>query len=1287
MATQASPEAPQTQPSASQFDSQNTDVIEQHFLAPLEDSQETNISSHQHHDNDLEPDSLAPLKDSQETQTTTPTWLNASRSHQENVRSQPLQPIKGPFISRPLPEDPVDFQNGFQYSRAPVPHFQPAPLKTPRERVALESKPKNDGSVESEVPSRTLGSHTSDSVSNDSKNMNLVEAKGNERAPKTGPETYDVISIPSDPLSDQTMEAHEQSHKSPLRDTATGLPSLNATPLNKVSGPFQQPKSNVRSPAIKLETPRLPKAFEDIRRKALIQSNRTNCHSQSVHHSNSRINKASVRLNTSESHKKLGQTHAVSRIVTRQDQERPSGYPNSYRNPRTPEAKGPDRRVPKSRPDGEQLTSPFTQEAGKHYKEFTRPVSEASNISRIRTPLREERARIQGRRVKLELKESNTRRNRLVRSWNDFFMYEADRNEYWEAKVDDMIQQLAERDNRVAEFLEQIQEQEQIIEGLEIEKQQHCAARQDQEDALAKSEELRQKLRGRMKEFKDRLNDATIEQQKMFKYFQPRYHELREQMKQAELEHQHLLQEALSTTNRINGNIQASVKHVRALSEQEIQKLCLKIGTLEAELAERKKDVDRERDHNNDLRRDLDSSHKLNKVSLETLCAQNEELLNRSDESNIQIQSVKQSMEQQEGRIQSLQGYIDKNTAATRDTSELFDSLKTLQEEALHRISSELREHAETDRKQSLKATEGLKTGILEIRELCASLSEKVQDGQSVSEWQEKFMAAQTERQALGFEKNRLQEELAIMNERAEIQREEQENLQQDLDLISAKAMAADVSSSLIESLEEEKQKVQNCLHGKERYIHNLEEKLRAVNELLSAQDCRLEDQERQLRAEREEHTKAIASYHEQQDQAVKEAREECTRVRVECHNIEDRLHDREQECSRLQKEVALVKQRAEGALKNSKDESARQAQEILEPIVDLMDRVSEKLQTSEQAKGDLVARLEAWSRDQAELSLLRQAVQKLATDQQKTVENGKLLGDLLEVQRKLDNTWQWHKSEFEALTRVTEMEQSATTSVDIAGRLAHKGEQRPEILHIANRHVMIQSPAIDDVDVKMAPITAAEERLTRRQAASIKGILKPAVLHNNGRLKAQHDDTLLTTIQHTVDPSKGRIEKSEAKPNLVSHSAYNRPVFGSSAKVEEPIDNSAPEDTETVITDMPVSKKRKRADTRTDQRANAVEKMPRQGVRRRAKMSDSMSSGIHGPSGQEPASNAVHMQAQTWHLRGGPIEQRQRPFATYGSTSLEHGVYPTLATSSEDSRRPSLDNMESRIPFFNLRS
>ncbi|KAI0811715.1 hypothetical protein GGR55DRAFT_641402 [Xylaria sp. FL0064] len=1284
MATEASPESRQVEPSASQFDTQNTDLIERHFVPPLGDSQETNISSSQHHDS-LEPDSLASLKDPQETQPATSAWLNGSRSHEANVGSQPLQSTKGPFISRPLPEDPADFQNGFQYSKAPIPHFQPAPLNASRKRVVVESSPKNDISVESEIPSRSPGFHHSDDILSGSREVSGLVTKNAEQAPKTRTNTDDAVLISSDPPSDKTMDAHEQFHESPVKATATGLPSLSAS-LNGVSGPFQQPKSNVRSPATKLETPRLPKAFEDIRRKALIQSSHTNGPSQSAHHSNSGINKVPVRLNTSESHKKLAQTHAVFSISSRQGQERSPGCPNSYRNPRTPETKGPSRKVLKNRPVAKHLTSPFTQEAGKDYREFTRPVSEASNISRIRTPLREERAHIQGRQAKLGLKESNARRHRLIRSWNDFFMYEADRNEYWEAKMDDMIQQLAERDNRVAEYLEQIQEQEQIIEGLEIEKQQHCAARQEQEDALAKSEEQRQKLRGRMKEFKDRLNDATIEQQKIFKYFQPRYHELREQMKQAELEHQDLLQKALSTTNRINGSIQASVKQVRALSEQDIQQLCLKIGTLEAELAERKKDVDREKNHNNGLRRDLESSHELNKSSLETLCTQNQELMNRNDESNIQIQNVKQSMEQQERRVESLQEYLEKNTAATQDTSELVGSLKTLQEEALHRISSELREHAASDRKQSLKATEGLKTEILEIRELCASLSEKVQAGQSVSEWQEKFMAAQTERQTLLRKTDRLKEELAIMNEGAKTQRQQQENLQQELNSLRAKAMAADVSSSLVESLEEEKQKIQNCLHGKETYIHNLEEKLRAVNEVLSAQDCRLEDQERQLRGEREKHTKAIASYHEQQDQAVKEAREECTRVRVEYHNIEDRLHDREQECSRLQKEVALVKQRAESALEKSKDESARQAQEILQPIVELMDRVSEKLQTSEQAKGDLDARLEAWSKDQAELSLLRQAVQKLATDQQKTVENGKLLGDLLEVQRKLDNTWQWHKSEFEALNRVTKLEKSAAASADVAGRLAHKDEQRPEILHIANRHVMIQSPAIDDVDVKMAPISVEEERLARRQAASLKGIMKPAVLQNNGRLKAQHNETTLTTSKHNGDSSEGRVEKSEAKPTLVSHSAYNRPVLGSSARLEGPIEHSAPENTETAITNMTVSKKRKRAEIKIDQGADAVEKMPHQVVRRRAKISDSMSSGLYSSNRQEPATNVVHIHAQPWHLRGGPIEQRQRPFATYGSMSLEHAVHPTLATSSEDSRSL-LGNIEAHVPSFNLRS
>ncbi|KAI0434160.1 hypothetical protein F5Y09DRAFT_357518 [Xylaria sp. FL1042] len=1194
MAVETSPEPRQIEHSASQFDSQTTDLIEQRFVAPLEDSQETCVSSNRHSDNDLELDPLAPPENSQQTQGVTSTWRNRNCSHGVNVGNQSLQSTKGPFISRPLPEDPVDFQNGFQYSRAPIPHFQVAPLNTPRKGLALESNSKNDRFVKPEYPSCGPDSHPSDDLPIDSRDVSGTGAKVDESAPKTRTKTYDVVVIPSDPLSDKTVDTHKQPHTSPMRDPVTGLPSRNTSPLNKVLAPFQQPKLHVRSPTTKLKTPRLPKAFEEIRRKALIQSNRTDSPSQAVHHSHSRGVKASSGFNTPELHQNLARTHVVSRIPTRRVQEQPAGCPNSYGSPHTPETKRPSRKPPKSRPSAEELTSPFTQGGHKEYSVFTRPVSEASNISRIRTPLRKEQIRIQKRPAKLGMKESNARRHRLIRSWNDFFIYEADRNEHWEAKMDEMVEQLAERNNRAAEYLEKIRKQEQVITDLKIQKQEHYAIHQEQVVSLANSEERRQKLRERMKEYKDRLNDATIEQQKIG------------QMKQAELKHQ-------------EDNIQESVKQVGALSREEIQKLSLKIKALEAELAERQKDIDREKDHNNNLCRELENLHELNKSSLVSLNTQNQELMSKSDERNVQIQNVEQSVMQQE-----------------------------------RRILLEFREYAASDREQSLKAIEGLRTDILGIRDFCASLSEKVQASQNTSEWQEKVMCVQVEHRALLRETGRLEEELAKMHDGAKKQHQQHGNLQRELDSLKAKAEAADASNSIIESLEKEKKEIQECLDEKETCIHNLEDELRAVNEALSAQDCRLKDQEHQLQDQREKHKETIATYHEQQDQAAEQAREECMRIRVEYHKIENRLHDTEQDYSRLQKEMTQVKQRAESDLRNSIDEAAKQAQEILEPMADLMDKISEKLQASEQAKGNLDAKLEAWSKGQAETSLLRQATQKLAKTQKKSTESGKLLEDLLDVQKKLDSTWEWHKSEFDALNRAHNLEHSAKANMDITSRLGHKGEQQSEILHVANRHVMIQSPAIGDDDEKMAPISIEEERVTRRQAASLKGIMKSPAFQNDRRLEGQHNETVLTTNKQTGESSKGKLERSDAKPILVSHSAYNRPVLGSSARLEGPVNDSTPESTETTFTKTVVSKKRKRAETKTDQRANAVEKMPRPAARRRAKVSDSMSNGLHSPNGPEPATNAAHIQAQLWHPRGGPIEQKPRPFATYGSMSLE---------------------------------
>ncbi|TGJ88523.1 hypothetical protein E0Z10_g192 [Xylaria hypoxylon] len=1219
MAAEPSPKLHQFKHSDSQFDSQLSTLLEQNFLAPLADSQET--------------------------QDVVSQWHDDIGGQQENATNQPLQSTTGPFFSRPLPVDPLDFQNGFQYSKAPTPKIRPNRPNAPQNGLGLQIDSKNDSPVKTEHPHHDPGCLTVDDPSDDSRNVPGVGAQASRSELNTRINTYVAVSIHSDHSSDGTLATHGQLERGTLKDLLPKPPFQNTSPFNKASASFQQPKANVQSPATRLEGPRLPKAFADIQRKALIQSNRANHSSHSVRHSKSQAGKASSsRFNTPEVHQDLTNDHEAIHTRTRKPRERPTEHPTFNRSTHTPRKQAIDGKPRENRSTAVETARPFTEDVHTDYS-MTRPMSGASNISKLRTPLGKERTHARARRAIPDMDKSNALRHRLSQSWNQFFVHEARRNEHWEEKMNDMVEQLAERDNKVSEYLEEIQRRGQVIEDLEHVNKEQDALYQEKEAALTELTEQRQKVREKMRQYRDRLNDVTKEQQSIFLHFQPRFHLMKEQMKRTELDYQSSLEQAISTTNVVRDKMKQRVKEVQTLSEQEIQKLRLEIRTLEVKLAEREKDVNREKEHMSDLRRELNESHELNRDAFKSLDTQNQELMKKSDEETIHIRNVEHCVNQQEQRIQSLQKFLEDDKANAPSPSELAENFKVLQTETLNCVLSELRENAVSDREQSSQAAEGLKSDILAVGEVCISFGKQIQSSQNASEWQEKFGKAQMDHQALLRQTDRLKEKLAKMQDEAKMQLGQHESLQQELNSLRASAKATDESNGLIEILQKENERIQGSLDEKEICIRGLEDELRGIHEALSAQNCRLEDNERQIQDEQEKLTQAVASCHEQQDQAVKQARaEECARTRAEYCNIENRLHEAEQGCDRLQNELVQVKQNAEIALKNSKDEAVRQAQEVLEPIVGLMDKVTEGLQTAKHTKDDLKEKLEAWSNGHVELSLLRQAVRKIEKGQTKAIENGNLLGELLDVEKKLEATWQWHNSEVDALNRAIDLEKSVKADMERFNRQGHKGKQVPGIPHAVNRRVMVKSPGTDDDHNKMVPISNEEERATRRQIASLRGIMKSAVLQVERRPEEQHHKAF-------------------------SRSAYNRPVLGSSARVEEePVNEAMPENMETGSTEMS-ARKRKRADTEANLGENADEKL-QLAEKRRAKISHSLSSDFHDPISKKPATDSIRLQAQLFYSKSEPIERRPRPFMTYGSPDLDirgRVVSSTMTTLPED--------------------
>ncbi|KAI1434766.1 hypothetical protein GGR50DRAFT_383214 [Xylaria sp. CBS 124048] len=1153
-------------------------------------------------------------------------------SHNEmDLMKRPDQPKFGPFISRPVLEDPVDFQVDFKYTKAPTP--QTFPFRPNAPRTSLNGSPTSNR-VQIGRPFRDMGHYQSNEALGGLKDVQQTEKPICEEKSETERKKCHAGSIHSDPISEDSMPENSQSEKgepgASRKGQLTGPPFQNSPLFSKISSPLR-PKDPVQSPLTKLEKPKLSKAFADIQRKAIIQSVRMNQPSHSELLPISQANPGSPC--------RFDEPREVHRTGVRQDREQSTGALVRDRLPKTPEVRTS---AHNSRHKATATAHPPTHGVHKSNSVRKRPESRTSNISMPRAPRTRERSHTRRKKTSPTLEESYALRNGLSQCWNRFFSYEETRNRHWAEKMEDMVEQLAERDARLADYLAEIRMKDQTITDLKAAKEEQDALCQEQEAALAETKKHHQKLQGKMKEYRDRLNDATNEQQTIFKYFQPRYHQLRDQLRQEERDHKLALEQALAAADEVRAKVQKNVEEVQMLSQQEIRILKQETETLRTKLAEREKDLEREKEHIDDLRRELAESHELNRDAIKSLSVNNQELLQRSDERNIQAQSVAQSVNQQGQKIESVLKLLEDNKATMPSNADLAEDLKILHAEALNSIISALEEYTVSGRELSLKNAEDLKSDISAIRESCANLSSQIQGSNSASDWQQKFGRVQLDYQVLLRETDRLKKKLTEMRDEARIQLEKHEALQRELAALRDTAKTADESDKRAESLEKARQEIQNSLTEKEMRIRGLEEMIKGANKALNDQNQLLRDKEGQLYSEREKHAREVISCHKKQEEAIQQTKlEESAKFQTEYSDIEKRLQNTEQECNRLQNELEVAKQNADTAHKSKKEGDEKEMQ-VLQSIARLIEEISKDLQVSEQAKRDLNEKLEVWSNDRAETSLLKETVQKLAADQREAIENSKQLGEFLDVQKMLNDTWQRHGLEFGAQSK-----QSNSVGRERAGRVESHDEQEPVASPDMNRRVTIQSPKISEIYDEIVPISIEDERNIRRQATTPKGIIKPGIPKTWEQPEEQHQTPHTVSTKQTEGSSKNWVPTRDAKPFLVSQSAYNRRVSGVSAVVEESAEElifgTATYSNET--SSMPP--KRKRAETKADQRENIKkweESHPTE--KKRSKLSRSMSQYFHDAVPAEPSTESP----QLLPLKGAPIERRPRAFVTYGS-------------------------------------
>lgn len=198
----------------------------------------------------VESNALNLLEDSQEIHDVVPGSHNNDGSQEAGVIKKPPQLAKGPFFSRPEREDLLDFQNGFQYSKAPtLQNLSTKPCALSKE-ISHQSSSRNDSVIRVEPQFRGTGRPAVDGPFPDSRDKPIAGTQIREPPPCTKENKNDAVSIHGDAYSDSTMSRDGQPEKRDLgaaQDDPTHRPPFQITsPFTKILDSFRQPKGNIR---------------------------------------------------------------------------------------------------------------------------------------------------------------------------------------------------------------------------------------------------------------------------------------------------------------------------------------------------------------------------------------------------------------------------------------------------------------------------------------------------------------------------------------------------------------------------------------------------------------------------------------------------------------------------------------------------------------------------------------------------------------------------------------------------------------------------------------------------------------------------------------------------------------------------------------------------------------------------------------------------------------------------------------------------------------------------------
>ncbi|KAI2466855.1 hypothetical protein F4781DRAFT_444760 [Annulohypoxylon bovei var. microspora] len=1209
---------------------------------------------------------LQPLQDSQDSNCSAPARDPAAKQSSQDLHS--IQSIGVNLFTRPAIETAEEIGAGFQY--------QPPPGR---------AVPQNSGKTQkiSTTPSLSTVKKPSQGGSS-SRTLEFTDHGRRQRTPPSNrykedvgqlepspPETVSETELVDITRASREVRDHDISNTQGPHDVSnpdnegntSSFPFPNESPdeTNLSHSDGRKPRPSY-SP---LANTQLPKSISDTRRKALATFSP---------HSLSLRRKTSLSpFTASERHPAQMSKISIKRAHPDNKQRSAILKPplNTDETVENAHADGVERTSKRHRSGGRQkmkdLTRPLPPESPEYERiSMLRPCSQASNISRPRAPQKMHHQQ------PTPTREQNSHNlMKFAKSWNTNYLYNQRLLDRWEQKMVMLEEHIAAQDSAIEQYRQNIEFRDQTINDLSTKEEQLRVQNEKVQDEITTSSNARKKLEEKLRACRNRLNDAINEQQQLFL----RCKENCEKATACIQAEGHCRKESIEKASAAIELVRADIKHKVAtavdVANGQVENLNKTIESLETQLIEREKELERERQHALDLNNQLAEFHKLNEQSIQSVAIQNQQLLEKMKLDREHAKNTEIVIQKQDEKIDAILKALEETRSKTADPETLVESLEGLHNTTVEKIVTGVKDSMVSYRDSILADQGTLNENLGEIHLLCEGICERVEKADNVAIWQARTHDADMNIHTHIQQIQELQDEIHQMYIRTNEALEEREGLKGQLTSLQDAATNERAANQKADSLTEEVGLLRGVLNDRDTTITKSREDLEAAREELRAHARILQDKEEHAQNEHEQHQKAIELIVQQHKQAIIQAVSKTTKeLQGQCQATEKRLQEADAARAQLEHELAELRQEVEFSSKANIDEDISRIRGELVEVITSITGLTTGLQESEHEREALQGNLEKWSRHRVEIDQMRNLLGRLAKDQPNAIKMSNQLRELLEIQKKMTGTLEYHQAGL-ANSEVAVSSNQSQRKGETAIRSKHdfnlvsslqSGVHVQDELQNPKRKVVVKSPANDDDPA--FPMSVEEERSTRRHLLPPRGIMKIAT-RSNSKEQEVEGNTLVTDSQRPAAPQPSanrRIAKRGSKPILITHSLYNRPVAGSVSEVstrhvdaiqasptrykgDDAIDHIALDlgDSDRIVEvdniEEPSMKRQRTNGVHVAQNIKASHSMSAHFI---AQKSDNLEPVEKMPSGPK-----------TLSFRGGPIERKPSGLLTYGSQGL----------------------------------